>query len=270
MPAGDYKFVINGATSSGTFRAAITCFYGTPTSNPTKRPTPNPTSPTTSTTKKPTSDAATPSPVSPNPTKRPTHVPTPKPITAAPTPRPTPKPTTPSPTQPGVLACGQSSVGTYSSGPLIFEARLPFTGQIIFDASVSTFGIVGIEAFTKLGSYVGTDSDQDGVVALTLPPGDYSFSMVGERSGVYHVQIRCVSEEPTPSPTQTPIKDPTHAPADHPVTPHPSASPDTQATVSPSHDRYPTTKPTEIHSNSPTNDDGSSTAIPTQSLIEIS
>eukprot|EP01083_Nonionella_stella_P012823 36215_1 len=269
MPAGTYKFSLNGGgTSSGTFHATIVCFSADPTPYPTQptdkptpypthKPTPNPTSRSIDTPRRAPSHIPT-----PNPTKRPM-------VVAVPTSGPSLKPTTPSPTQPGALACGEEATGTYSSGPLIFDATIAFTGQLIFDARNSNFNVVSVEAFTKLGSYVGTDSDQDGVVALTLPPGDYSFSMVGERSGVYHVQIRCVSEEPTPSPTQTPIKDPTHAPADHPVTPHPSASPDTQATVSPSHDRYPTTKPTEIHSNSPTKDDGSSTAIPTRSPIEI-
>eukprot|EP01083_Nonionella_stella_P189526 701030_1 len=240
-----------------------------PTPNPTKRPSPNPTKrPTPNPTGKPTSggNVPTPLPVSPNPTKRPTAVPTPKPITAAPTPRPTPKPTTLSPTQPGVLGCGESTVGTYQSGQLIFEVRMLFAGQLIFDADLSMFAIQGIDVLTKLGSIVGTDSDHDGVVTLTVPAGDYTFFVVGETSGIYHVEIRCVSEEPTPLPTQPPTKDPTnrptYAPADHPVT-HPSVSPITKATDSPS-------KPTEIHTKSPTKDDGSSTAIPTQSPIEIS
>eukprot|EP01083_Nonionella_stella_P234936 826631_1 len=68
VPAGTYKFIINGdGTASGTFHATIACFYNDDTYNPTKRPTPNPTG-------KPTSggNVPTPLPVSPNPTKRPT------------------------------------------------------------------------------------------------------------------------------------------------------------------------------------------------------
>eukprot|EP01083_Nonionella_stella_P312780 1120021_1 len=104
----------------------------------------------------------------PNPTKRPTPVPTKGPSTAGPTKGPTAKPTTPSPTQPGAIACGASTVGRYSNAgdQLIFEVNMPFAGELIFDASNSNFAISGIDAQTKLGSYLGSDSDNDGVISL--------------------------------------------------------------------------------------------------------
>eukprot|EP01083_Nonionella_stella_P119096 355832_1 len=58
--------------------------------------------------------------------------PTPKPTTATPSPAPTVRPTTPSPTQPPPLPCGGEVLGRYSSGQLVFETTMPFTGDIIF------------------------------------------------------------------------------------------------------------------------------------------
>eukprot|EP01083_Nonionella_stella_P281163 956670_1 len=91
-------------------------------------------------------------------TERPTSDPTKRP-TSNPSKTPTAKPTTPSPTQPETMTCGESTVGTYSNAgdPLIFEVRMPFIGELIFDASNSNFAITGIDAKTKLGTYLGTE-----------------------------------------------------------------------------------------------------------------
>eukprot|EP01083_Nonionella_stella_P133644 406307_1 len=135
------------------------------------------------------------SPITPYPTRRPSPGPTKRP-----TKKPTAKPTTPSPTQPGTMTCGESTVGTYSNAgdPLIFEVRMPFIGELVFDASNSNFAISSIDAQTKLGSNLGSDADNDGIVSVNpAPSGDYKFVMVGAVSGVYRVQILCVSDEPT-------------------------------------------------------------------------
>eukprot|EP01083_Nonionella_stella_P287798 979732_1 len=85
-----------------------------------------------------------------------------------------------------------------------------------------------MEAFTKLGSSLGSDLDHDGVITLSLPPGEYTFTMTGDASGVYLMQVFCVSGAPT--------ENPSYAPVDHPITPHPSrsSSPPTDKSVSPS------------------------------------
>eukprot|EP01083_Nonionella_stella_P187289 687810_1 len=99
---------------------------------------------------------------------------------------------------------------------------MPFTGELIFDASNSIFAISGIDAQTKLGISLGLDSDNDGMVSVNpAASGDYKFVMTGAGTGVYHVEIRCVSEEPTVFPTQIPVRYPTN----HPITPLPSVSP---------------------------------------------
>eukprot|EP01083_Nonionella_stella_P208805 757522_1 len=151
-----------------------------PTTQPTKSPTPNPTPTTTA--------------------------PSPTPTTTAPSPAPTVHPSTASPTQPGPLPCGGETVGVYSSGQLVFETSIPFTGDIIFDASNSNFGIAEIQALTALGTSLGYDSDGDDVVTLSqATSGEYKFVMVGEEEGIYHVKIQCESDSPTKSPSYAPI-----------------------------------------------------------------
>eukprot|EP01083_Nonionella_stella_P186021 680020_1 len=124
-----------------------------------------------------------------------------------------------SPTEPGAIACGESSVGAYSNAgdPLIFSMSMPFTGELIFDASGSNFAITGIDAQTKLGTFLGSDSDKDGMVSVNpAVSGVYRFILIGDSTGVYHVQIRCVSDEPTVFPTQPPTKYPTKRPSHAP------------------------------------------------------
>eukprot|EP01083_Nonionella_stella_P041584 112708_1 len=218
-----------------------------PTPNPTKRPSLNPTvRPTTHPTQRP----------SLNPTKRPSSYPTRFPTiktttnptkspteqpTANPTKSPSAQPTTPSPTQPGALACGEDDVGIYSTNELIFETTMPFTGELIFDASGCDFPITSLTAFTKLDSLLSTDDDHDGVLSLMVPPGDYKFVLIGNTPGVYLVKMRCVSNgEPTSSPTPGPTKHPAHMhPSDIPSvapltnTASPSDSPSKQPSISP-------------------------------------
>eukprot|EP01083_Nonionella_stella_P088394 246362_1 len=105
---------------------------------------------------------------------------------------------------------------------------MPFTGDIIFDASNSNFGIAEIQALTALGTSLGSDSDGDGVVTLSQAiASDYKFVMVGEATGVYHVKIQCVSDSPT--------KDPTTPPVNHPITAHPTRRPSPAPTKQPTH-----------------------------------
>eukprot|EP01083_Nonionella_stella_P271872 921715_1 len=169
-------------------------------------------------------------------------------------------PTTPLPTQPGAILCGESSAGPYSNDELIFETQIPFDGDLIFDARRSSFEVTGIEMFTQMGSKLATDSDHDGVITLGVPSGDYRFIMTGnaQSNDTYHVNVGCVSDQPTPSPTEVPTKrptliptqfpapQPTFAPVDHPITSHPSPLSSADPSI------YPTVGPTFAPSTDPT------------------
>eukprot|EP01083_Nonionella_stella_P151891 486057_1 len=92
-----------------------------------------------------------------NPTQNPSKVPSRS---------PTPKPTVPS-----LLTCGQQAIGDYNNQILEFYVRLPSAGDLIFDASSSSFAIQSLTAV--FGSTpIGADTDRDGI--LTLPVGDYN------------------------------------------------------------------------------------------------
>eukprot|EP01083_Nonionella_stella_P240552 840840_1 len=93
----------------------------------------------------------------PDPTIKPTNV-------------PTKKPTTPSPTAPGALSCGESDVGPYNGVALNFHTTMPFYGELIFNASGSNFDVIEVEAFTYLGMLLETDVDHDGIVHLSNAP----------------------------------------------------------------------------------------------------
>eukprot|EP01083_Nonionella_stella_P235565 828176_1 len=192
-----------------------------------------------------------------DPTLSPSNRPTPSPSKS-----PTPKPTTPYPTEPSVLACGEVAVGQFNDVPLTFHTSMSFDGELIFDASGSNFVVTDIEAFSKLGSLLGTDSDHDEVITLpTAVVGDYKFIMMGQTAGIYNIQVRCVSNQPTPSPTkdptttiqpsfvptshpfpltepaQSPTKDPTgnpsYTPTDQPISTNPSTVPTANPSLSP-------------------------------------
>eukprot|EP01083_Nonionella_stella_P167006 560094_1 len=264
LPAGEYKFILDGAgTQSGTFKAQIQCFARSTTS-----PTTNPIATTSNQadpTPAPVTVASTTTTTTADPTETPTHVPS----TATPTSNPTINPTTASPTQPGEIACGKDSVGTYSSGPLTFDTSMPLPGSLTFDASGCTFVITTIDVF--MGSvFIGTYSDHDGVVTLaTAVAGDYTFVVTGETSGFYYAKVRCVTNTPTQYPTHAPIKDPTetpiYTPSHHPITTRPSSSP---FTLSPTTDGPTSVAPTVSPTVSPTERTISSTSSELASTIE--
>eukprot|EP01083_Nonionella_stella_P271873 921716_1 len=203
------------------------------TSSPTVLPTPITTEPTLHPTVYP----------SVHPTNYPTVHPSSVP-SVTPSDSPTKHPTTASPTQPGAILCGETSVGPYSNAQLIFETQIPFDGDLTFDARESSFEVTGIEMFTQLGSLLATDSDHDGVITLGVPSGDYRFIMMGnaQSNDTYHVNVACVSDQPTQVPTKIPTPIPTmrpsYSPVDHPITPHPTKTPIVRPT------QFPTTRPT--------------------------
>eukprot|EP01083_Nonionella_stella_P039965 108686_1 len=224
-----------------------------PTSNPSQRPTGKPSTPPTDNPSQPPTDHPSKPPTS-NPSRAPTGDPSSAP-TKRPTRNPTPKPTTGSPTQPGTMTCDASTVGLYSNAgeQLIVEVSMPFAGELIFDASISNFAIAGIDVQTKLGGNLGSDSDHDGIVSLNpVVVGDYKFVLMSDSTGIYHVQIGCVSDEPTvfptQSPTQYPTKRPSYAPVNHPARAEPSVSPVTSKPTT----AIPTVLPTDGPTDRPT------------------
>eukprot|EP01083_Nonionella_stella_P300285 1024258_1 len=141
---------------------------------------------------------------SPDPTAFPTVNPT-----LIPTALPTRRPTTPSPTQPGALECGQSALGTYSGSPVLFTIAIPYDGDLIFDATLSTFPITHIEVYTRLGALVDSHDAEDAMLTVTVNAGEYTFAMDGtfQTMAIFHVIIHCVSEAPTVAPTTIPTID---------------------------------------------------------------
>eukprot|EP01083_Nonionella_stella_P271870 921710_1 len=234
-----------GWTSSPVLPTPITT---EPTLHPTVLPTPITTEPTLHPTVLPTPITTEPT-LHPTvyPSVHPTNYPTVHPSSVpsvTPSDSPTKHPTTASPTQPGAILCGETSVGPYSNAQLIFETQIPFDGDLTFDARESSFEVTGIEMFTQLGSLLATDSDHDGVITLGVPSGDYRFIMMGnaQSNDTYHVNVACVSDQPTQVPTKIPTPIPTmrpsYSPVDHPITPHPTKTPIVRPT------QFPTTRPT--------------------------
>eukprot|EP01083_Nonionella_stella_P068137 180704_1 len=196
-----------------------------PTGSPTRYPSNNPTtkqpsqSPTMHPTKHPTSNPTS------SPTVFPSNVPTVTPSRA-----PTPKPTDPS-----LLTCGQQAIGDYNDQILEFHVRLPYAGDLTFDASSSNIEIQSLTAVFGM-TPVGSDTDNDGI--LTLPDAiaaDYLFALRAPNGvyGTFDVSISCQSNQPTLAPTLRPSQLPTDAPiqptrrpTDAPITPgSPTKSP---------------------------------------------
>eukprot|EP01083_Nonionella_stella_P305170 1063670_1 len=121
---------------------------------------------------------------------------------------------TPKPTVPSALTCGQQAIGDYNNQILEFYVRLPSAGDLIFDASSSSFAIQSLTAVFGVTT-IGTDSDSDGI--LTIPDAiaaDYYFSLRAPNGvyGTFNVHISCpydatqnpstaLSRSPTPKPT---------------------------------------------------------------------
>eukprot|EP01083_Nonionella_stella_P176602 618338_1 len=197
-----------------------------PTSSPTKSPTNVPTSlPSHNPTTKPTTAPTT------QPTKRPTKAPiNPGSPTRSPTP-PTPLPTrspslypTPSPTadtlspssQPSIISCGDQMSGPYKNAPISVEVRMPYRGDLQFDASRSSPLTI-----TSLSVVFGTtpsgfDTDNDAIVSLQdIIAGVYTFTLIAEPATDqrYDVQVSCKVSFPTSAPQFSITTYPTELPS---------------------------------------------------------
>merc|ERR1719295_2212501 len=247
---GDHWFTIDGAdgVSSGNFDCIIQCSSDSPTTSPTTDPTNAPTgSPTKAPTKRPTGSPTT------DPTDWPTVSPSDSPTfspTAAPTSRPSQSPTTPAPTHPGELTCGDHDTGDYNGEPMEIEVRMPYDGDLTMNCSGSDFEIGSITAYDSDGNEL-TDADAAESI-LTVHDlghgGDYTFIVEGgpyAPSGIYDCAIECSSDAPTGSPTVDPTAAPSSPPTVEPTV-DPSADPTTEPTL------WPTVTPTPEPTTSPT------------------
>eukprot|EP01083_Nonionella_stella_P135881 413318_1 len=125
---------------------------------------------------------------------------------------------------------------------------MAFEGDLEFNAAPSSFVVTDIEAFTKLNTVLGSDTDEDEVVTLyDKPAGQYKFVILGDQatSGTFEVRITCTSAEPSVSPTSKPTPIPTPVPTKKPVLvtiPTPPPTPTVRPTVKPTPN--PTKRPT--------------------------
>eukprot|EP01083_Nonionella_stella_P308508 1088686_1 len=133
-----------------------------PSANPTKTPTNNPSNvptliPSLTPTKTPSNNPSL-SP-SKDPSRSPTKTPSNNPSLSPskdPSRSPTPKPTVPS-----LLNCGQQVIGDYNDQILEFNVRVPYAGDLVFDASSSSIAIQSLTAVFGV-TPIGADTDNDG------------------------------------------------------------------------------------------------------------
>jgi len=150
------------------------------------------------------------------PTALPTTPPTRDP-SAVPTSLPTTNPTTPAPLYNGDLVCGDHVFGDYNDAALEFRVRMLFDGEMVFDASNSSFVVTSLVAVN-----LATDVDGDGVLTRSglTRNVDYTFELAAADGtfGRFDVQILCESAAPTVQPTMVPTLDPTTLPTERPTT----------------------------------------------------
>ncbi len=188
------------AGTYGTWSVDIRCESMSPTQSPSDFPTTEPTmNPTPMPSVEPTSGPTmepSPSPTdSDSPTLSPSEHPTKEPSGA---------PITPAPLHVGEFECGQTVFGDYNDESLDFEVRMPFEGDMTFDASDSDFEVTVLESL----NFEAMDDDGDGVLLISnLPAGADVIVLLGAAEGTkgaWSVVIECESASPTVSPSSMP------------------------------------------------------------------
>merc|ERR1719356_649492 len=149
--------------------------------------------------------------------------------TLDPSPSPTGSPTTPSPTHPGELICGNSYIGAYNGETMNVEVRMPYDGDMTMDCSASDFEIEAIIAYDSAGAELSDTASTPSILTIqdVVHDGDYSFMIQGAAgisSGTFDCEIKCSSAEPTPCPSTDPTPNPTIKPTGNP-TAKPTVSP---------------------------------------------
>merc|ERR1719295_2129816 len=160
---GHYLFTIEGTpeVSSGTYDIVIECSSNAPTSSPSLEPTVAPSSepsssptlePTLSPSEDPTTAPSSDPTTSPSadPTLEPSSDPTTSPSsdpTTAPSEDPSASPTTPAPTHPDELICGDHITGDYNGETMNVEVRAPYDSDMTLDLCGSDFGIGSITVY---------------------------------------------------------------------------------------------------------------------------
>ena len=117
---------------------------------------------------------------------------------------------------PNSLICGDSISGAYNDKTIAFYVHIPFDGNLIFDATLSTFAVTAIEGFTESDpTAIAQDTDKDEIVTLNnIVAGNYRFLLAANPliSGTFVVQIQCESDSPTSTPTKNTANRPTNTP----------------------------------------------------------
>jgi len=117
---------------------------------------------------------------------------------------------------------------------LEFEVMMPFDGELIIDATNSTFNVSQLIV-------VNVDEDEDGDGMLTvhhLEGGKSYIFRIGADSGtfgIFHVETSCSSDAPTTNPTDDPTAIPSNEPTNEPTLNRTEVPSTTSSTPSPSH-----------------------------------
>ena len=137
--------------------------------------------------------------------------------TLEPTQVPSVHPTTPSPTHPGELVCGDREQGAYNELPLHIRVRILYYRQLTLNAAQSDFKIATIDAFDSRNRSLATKNNVSELTTGDLKArADVLFvihGVAGVRVGVYDTVVLCVSDSLTAAPTQAPTTAPTRVPS---------------------------------------------------------
>eukprot|EP01083_Nonionella_stella_P158973 518025_1 len=125
----------------------------------------NPTAPTKYPSAAPITASPTPHPTASPVTTAPTEHPSASPSTTSPTEHPSAAPTT-RPTVPPLLTCGQQASGDYNDQIVEFDVRLPYNGDLTFDASSSAIAIQSLTAVFGV-TPIGSDTNYDGILTIS-------------------------------------------------------------------------------------------------------
>eukprot|EP01083_Nonionella_stella_P094149 264076_1 len=231
----------------------------TPSQSPSKAPSKSP-SESPSVSSQPPSKSPSQSPSkepsqspSQGPSQDPSQVPSKAP-SQSPSRNPTKNPSTPSPTSPGTLNCGDTHAGDYNGIELNFTVNMPYEGDMVFDATYSVVNIDAIYAYDVVGNLLHSNTDSDTVTISGVDAGNYRFLLdAGAASSIYEIRISCSSDSPTTVPSRYPSEYPSTVPTLPPTSDPsfvPSQDPSSDPTEHPSSD--PTISPTQVPSNNPT------------------
>merc|ERR1712130_421897 len=125
------------------------------------------------------------------------------PSLSAPTNVPTIEPTK-SPTNTDQILCGESAIIDYKSGNFEINVIIEYETNIIFNASKSEIIINNIEIYNlmeRLDNGQFNKNDQT-IKYFAQTSGRYIFSFIAETNGIIHIDVDCITLNPTINPTE--------------------------------------------------------------------